>query len=61
MKDLARFLIHLSLPEGAFMSAFRRSLAFLILGCACLASAQEMQEGRLMRFPDISHGKIAFY
>jgi tricorn protease len=33
----------------------------LVLGWACLAAAQEMQEGRLMRFPDISRDKIAFY
>jgi tricorn protease len=39
-------------------------LAFLVvsfvLGGACLAAAQEMQEGRLLRFPDICKDKIAF-
>ena len=31
-----------------------------VLGCACLTSAQEAQEGRLLRFPDIYKDKIAF-
>ncbi|MGA8539171.1 MAG: hypothetical protein WB566_06700, partial [Terriglobales bacterium] len=35
-------------------------LAGLIIGCACLTSAQETQEGRLLRFPDIYKDKIAF-
>ena len=35
------------------MSLLKRSLTLLILGCACLASAQQTPEGRLMRFPDI--------
>jgi tricorn protease len=39
-------------------------LAFLVVGFvlvgACLAAAQEMQEGRLLRFPDIYKDKIAF-
>lgn len=34
--------------------------ALALLGCACIALGQEMQEGRLMRFPDISSDKIAF-
>jgi len=31
-----------------------------VLGCACLTAAQEAQEGRLLRFPDIHKDKIAF-
>jgi tricorn protease len=31
-----------------------------VLGCASLAAAQETQEGRLLRFPDIYKDKIAF-
>ena len=31
-----------------------------VLGCACLTSAQEAQEGRLLRFPDIYKDRIAF-
>jgi tricorn protease len=31
-----------------------------VIGCACLASAEETQEGRLQRFPDIYKDKIAF-
>jgi tricorn protease len=43
----------------------RRSIsAFILLscvfGCACLAAAQDAQEGRLLRFPDIYKDKIAF-
>ena len=33
---------------------------FVVLGCACLTAAQEAQEGRLLRFPDIYKDKIAF-
>jgi tricorn protease len=33
---------------------------FVVLGCACLTAAQETQEGRLLRFPDIYKDKIAF-
>jgi tricorn protease len=35
-------------------------VAGLVIGCACLAAAQETQEGRLLRFPDIYKDKIAF-
>ena len=42
----------------------RKCLAFLVVSFvlvgACLAAAQEMQEGRLLRFPDICKDKIAF-
>jgi tricorn protease len=31
-----------------------------VIGCACLMAAQEAQEGRLLRFPDIHKDKIAF-
>ena len=46
------------------MISIRGFFAFIVgvcvLGCACLAAAQEMQEGRLLRFPDIYKDKIAF-
>jgi len=42
------------------MSFIRMWIALVLLSCACLASAQEMQEGRLMRFPDVYKDKIAF-
>ncbi len=46
------------------MISIRGFFAFVVgvcvLGCACLATAQEMQEGRLLRFPDIYKDKIAF-
>jgi tricorn protease len=31
-----------------------------VIACTCVASAQETQEGRLLRFPDIYKDKIAF-
>ncbi len=40
-------------------SSFAFVVVFVVLGCACLA-AQEAQEGRLLRFPDIYKDKIAF-
>ena len=36
------------------------SVASALLGCACLSGAQEAQESRLLRFPDIYKDKIAF-
>ena len=42
------------------MSLDRRLLALIILLCTTLSLAQESQEGRLMRFPDIHGDKIAF-
>jgi tricorn protease len=42
------------------MSFLKKCIALLVVGCACTALAQEMQEGRLMRFPDIYKDKIAF-
>jgi tricorn protease len=46
------------------MNTFRRFFAFFILGCvigcSCLAAAQDSQEGRLLLFPDIYKDKIAF-
>jgi len=45
------------------MISIRRFFAFIVLGsvlgCACLAAAQDTQEGRLLRFPDIYKDKIA--
>ena len=42
------------------MSFLKRWIALWVVGCTCLALGQEMQEGRLMRFPDIYKDKIAF-
>ena len=46
------------------MILIRSFLAFIVvgcvIGCACLTEAQEAQEGRLLRFPDIYKDKIAF-
>ena len=42
------------------MAYFKRWIALLIVGSACLALGQELQEGRLLRFPDIYRDKIAF-
>ena len=42
------------------MFSFKKWIALCVVGCACLALGQEMQEGRLMRFPDIYKDKIAF-
>jgi len=42
------------------MIAFKRWLVLLVIACSSLALGQEMQEGRLMRFPDIHKDKIVF-
>ncbi len=42
------------------MSLLKHWLVMLLLGCACVALGQDMQEGRLMRFPDIYKDKIVF-
>jgi tricorn protease len=42
------------------MSSFKRCLALWIVCSAGLALGQEMQEGRLLRFPDIYQDKIVF-
>src|SRR5450755_1627048 len=46
------------------MISIRSISAFILLNCvlfsACLMPAQETQEGRLLRFPDIYKEKIAF-
>ena len=42
------------------MSYLNRLLLLIMLAFACTGSAQEMPEGRLMRFPDIHKDKIAF-
>src|SRR5580704_835586 len=46
------------------MISIRRIFTFIVvgcvIGCAGLAAAQETQEGRLLRFPDIYKDKIAF-
>jgi tricorn protease len=41
-------------------SLFAFIVAGCVIGCACLTAAQEAQEGRLLRFPDIYKDKIAF-
>ena len=43
------------------MSYTQRLLLTLVLAFACAGSSQEMQEARLLRFPDIHGDKIAFY
>jgi len=45
------------------MIALRKSLFFLLalIACSVLVSAQETQEGRLMRFPDIYKDKVTFF
>jgi tricorn protease len=45
---------------GASMSFLKRLMALTIVFSACFAFGQELQEGRLMRFPDIYKDKIAF-
>jgi tricorn protease len=45
---------------GALMISLRSCLALIVLGCSFSLVAQEMQEGRLLRFPDIYKDKIAF-
>ncbi|HME00044.1 MAG TPA: PDZ domain-containing protein [Terriglobia bacterium] len=42
------------------MKILRRLISVSILGFTCAAIAQQMPEGRLMRFPDISKDQIAF-
>ena len=42
------------------MISIRNFLAFIVVACACSLAAQEMQEGRLLLFPDIHKDKIAF-
>ena len=43
------------------MFSWQRWVGVCVLLCSCLAWGQEMPEGRMMRFPDISKDKIAFY
>ena len=45
------------------MNVLRKSLAFatVVIAFAALSSAQQPQEGRLMRFPDIYKDKVAFF
>jgi tricorn protease len=42
------------------MISIRNFVALAILACACLLSAQETREGRLLLFPDIHKDKVAF-
>jgi tricorn protease len=43
------------------MFSWKKWVGVCVLLCSCLAWSQEAQEGRMMRFPDISKDKIAFY
>lgn len=43
------------------MFLMKKWIAVFMIGCASLAVGQEMQEGRLMRFPDIHNDKIVFF
>jgi len=42
------------------MFLFKKWVVLTVLCCSALAIAQEMQEGRLLRFPDVHGDKIAF-
>ena len=42
------------------MSILKRLVVVWVIAASCLAFGQEMQEGRLLRFPDISRDKIVF-
>jgi tricorn protease len=49
--------------RGRSVSAFaavRIAVACIIISCTCFSIAQEAQEGRLLRFPDIYKDRIAF-
>ena len=47
--------------DGGFMKTIFRSIFVLILlSCISIALAQEMPEGRLMRFPDVHKDQIVF-
>jgi tricorn protease len=46
--------------KGVRMSCFQRLVLLGVVLFACVGSGQEMQEGRLMRFPDIHKDKIVF-
>jgi tricorn protease len=48
------------LPMISIRGFFTFIVGVCVLGCACVAAAQEMQEGRLLRFPDIHKDKVAF-
>ncbi|MGB6384259.1 MAG: PDZ domain-containing protein [Terriglobales bacterium] len=45
---------------NSFRSIFTFTVVACVIACTCLATAQETQEGRLLRFPDIYKDKIAF-
>jgi tricorn protease len=60
MENSFQFPVRENLQGGALMSFLKRWIALLVVGCAGLALGQEMQEGRLLRFPDIHKDKIAF-
>ncbi|HZQ21476.1 MAG TPA: PDZ domain-containing protein [Terriglobales bacterium] len=43
------------------MFCWKNWVGVCVMLCSCLSWGQEMQEGRMLRFPDISKDKIAFY
>ena len=43
------------------MFSFNKWIAVCVLACTAFALGQEMQEGRMLRFPDIYKDKIVFY
>ena len=43
------------------MLSLKKFAVMCVLISACLAFGQEMQDGRLLRFPDIYKDKVAFY
>jgi tricorn protease len=45
---------------SVFAPIFASMIVASVIACTCLATAQETQEGRLLRFPDIYKDKIAF-
>jgi len=45
---------------NSIRSCFAFAIVGFVIGCACLSAAQQSQEGRLLRFPDIYKDKVAF-
>ncbi len=43
------------------MIGFQKVLVFVVLAFSAISAAQEVQEGRLLRFPDIHGDKVAFF
>src|SRR6201981_227393 len=47
--------------SGVLMIGLKRSFVLFVMAYSSIAFAQELQEGRLMRFPDIYKDKVVFY